>query len=238
MWTVIQHQKHYGICEFDVAKSDVSEVLDVCLKRLVGLGIQGKDSLSPQGRSSNNSSITWVLKSYTAPAMASILWPLYQALSGLNNGQLTDEIRTVDLAGQWVIITGGNNGVGLEAAKRLSKSGANLILACREPPAWETHPTVAVQQCKSLAEEAGHLSDVEWWEVDIASINSIEAFVRQWLDTGRALDVLCNNAGISPSTKGDLCYTENGFELVHQVSSFAPLFLALTDRSTLYPMFL
>lgn len=149
--------------------------------------------------------------------MTPILWSWYKALSGANNTQLPDEIPTTDLTDQWVIITGGNNGVGLEAAKRLSQSGANLILACREPPAWEMHPTAAVQQCKSLAAETGHSSDVEWWEVDMASISSITAFARRWSQTGRALDVLCNNAGISPSTEVDLCYTEDGFELVHQV---------------------
>ena len=36
-----------------------------------------------------------------------------------------------DLTGKTIIITGGNSGLGFEAAKALSRKGATVIIACR-----------------------------------------------------------------------------------------------------------
>jgi len=37
-----------------------------------------------------------------------------------------------DLSGKLFVITGGNSGIGFEAARHLAKAGANLVLACRD----------------------------------------------------------------------------------------------------------
>jgi NAD(P)-dependent dehydrogenase (short-subunit alcohol dehydrogenase family) len=118
---------------------------------------------------------------------------------------------------KWIIISGSNNGVGYEAAKSFAAWGANLILACREPPAWERHPLVAVKECKDLAESQGHSSTIEWWKLDMADLNSVGIFCRRWLETNRALDILCNNAGLAASASNRLTTTKDGFQLVHQV---------------------
>jgi NAD(P)-dependent dehydrogenase (short-subunit alcohol dehydrogenase family) len=102
----------------------------------------------------------------------------------------------VDLTGKWIVISGSNNGIGREAALQFAAWGGNLILACRDPPPRETHPTKVVEECKEKAKEAGHTdTTIEWWELDCAKLGSVEAFAKRWLDTGRALDILCNNAG-------------------------------------------
>ena len=37
----------------------------------------------------------------------------------------------VDLSGKWIIVTGGNSGIGREATLQFAKWGANIIIACR-----------------------------------------------------------------------------------------------------------
>jgi NAD(P)-dependent dehydrogenase (short-subunit alcohol dehydrogenase family) len=151
---------------------------------------------------------------------SSIFWGighLFQALRGANNTFLTDQhVPCADLRGKWIVITGSNNGIGFEAAKSFAAWGANLILACREPPEWELQPQAAVKECKDIAETEGFSSTIEWWEVDMADLSSVESFCQRWLESDRALDILCNNAGIAPTAKDRM--TVDGFQLVHQVS--------------------
>jgi NAD(P)-dependent dehydrogenase (short-subunit alcohol dehydrogenase family) len=150
--------------------------------------------------------------------MAAYLNDLYQALRGVNSTFLTEQhVPGADLTGKWIIITGSNNGVGFEAAKALAALGPNMILACREPPAWELHPTEAVKQCQALSEAQGHSSTIEWWEIDMADLDSVEAFCERWIKRDRALDILCNNAGLA--SKSPAVMTKDGFQLVHQVGS-------------------
>lgn len=155
--------------------------------------------------------------------MASWLYQLYdlaQAVRGVNTTFLTDQhVPGTDLRGKWVIISGSNNGVGFEAAKSFAEWGANLILACREPPAWELHPMAAVDQCKDMAKAHCHSSTIEWWELDMADLNSVEALCQRWLESDRALDILCNNAGIPSTVKKHM--TEERSQLVHQVCLFS-----------------
>lgn len=145
-------------------------------------------------------------------------YDFFQALRGVNSTFLTEQdVPGIDLTGKWIIITGSNHGVGFEAAKSLAAMGANLILACREPPAWELHPTAAVKECQTLSKPQGHSSTIEWWEVDMADIDSVEAFCQRWLKSDRTLDILCNNAGLVSESQSNM--TKDGFQLVHQVCS-------------------
>ncbi|CAI7572382.1 unnamed protein product [Penicillium glandicola] len=162
--------------------------------------------------------------------MASIfsrLYDLLQAARGANSTFLTDQVVPgANLSGKWIIITGSNNGVGFEAAKSFASWGANLILACREPPAWELHPTAAVNECKDIAAAQGHSSTIEWWQIDMADLSSVETFCQRWLQSDRVLDILCNNAGIAESTR-QTRITKDGFQLVHQVNFLSHVLLTL-----------
>lgn len=127
--------------------------------------------------------------------------------------------KKANLAGQWVIISGGNSGIGREAALRFSSWGANIILACRQPPPHEPHPDTVKDECRKRATDAG-FSDatIEWWELDCAKLASVETFCQRWLDSGRVLDILCNNAGIGGVPAGKEL-TEDGYHIVMQVRS-------------------
>ncbi|KAL4887248.1 hypothetical protein BJY04DRAFT_212292 [Aspergillus karnatakaensis] len=156
------------------------------------------------------------------------LWTSYNALRGTNFTHLTPaQVPVPNLSGKWIIITGSNNGIGLEAAKAFAKAGANLILGCREPPAWETHPTAAVAACQELARDAGHDSVIEWWEINMADLSSVEAFAARWNHTGRGLDILCNNAGMGPPMSVQPTLTKDGFEILHQVNFTSHVLLTL-----------
>ncbi|KAJ5567728.1 hypothetical protein N7535_007034 [Penicillium sp. DV-2018c] len=143
-----------------------------------------------------------------------------QALRGTNPTTIPDPNPPPTLKNKWIIITGSNNGIGLETSKLLAKWGANLILACRQQeqtPPWETSPESAVEICRDLALEHGHsTSTIEAWVLDLADFGSVEAFARRWVATGRCLDVLVNNAGVAGDNgEGDV--TGDGIRVIYQV---------------------
>lgn len=130
------------------------------------------------------------------------------------------DVPPIDLTGKWVLISGANNGIGKEAALTFASWGANLILACKDPRPTEGHPLVAVDECKALAKANGHVSTIEWWKYDAADLTSVEALARRWVDTGRPLEILCNNAGVASTPAGNnaVFKTKDGFEFIFQVS--------------------
>lgn len=158
------------------------------------------------------------------------LWCRSKFLQGMNRTKITEkDVPIRDLTGKWIVISGANSGIGEQAALHFAKCGANLILACRLSPGKQ-HPGAVADRCKALARAAGHhKSVIEWWEVDMSKLKTVEAFAKRWLDTGRPLDILCNNAGIAANPGGLLKHlrTEDGFEFVHQVNFLSHALLTL-----------
>lgn len=75
-----------------------------------------------------------------------------------------------------------------------------------------------IEECKVAAQAAGHpIPQVEWWKCDMADLATVEAVGKRWLKTGRPLDLLINNAGMSGSFTPVVRTTKDGFGLVHQV---------------------
>jgi NAD(P)-dependent dehydrogenase (short-subunit alcohol dehydrogenase family) len=152
------------------------------------------------------------------PPNPSLLWRLWQGARGLEGTLIT--LPDADLRGKWVVMTGGNNGIGREAALRFASWGANIVLGCRQPPPHEKHPDVTVADCIASARAAGHESStIEWWPCDMADLSTVEAFGNRWLSTGHTLDILANNAGMGRTKSGKLTKTIDGFEVVHQVNT-------------------
>jgi len=109
--------------------------------------------------------------------------------------------RLSSLAGKHYLITGGNSGIGFEAARTLLRAGADVTIACRSMEKAE-------QACKSLS-EAG-LGKVDSLALDLSRMSSVRSAASHLLELGTGLDALINNAGImqTPQTR-----TEDGFEL-------------------------
>ena len=88
----------------------------------------------------------------------------------------------IDLQGRNYIVTGGYSGIGLETVRALVEAGASVTVPARSPDA--------------AREALAGLPSVEVAEMDLADLESVRAFVRTWLESGRPLHGLVNNAGI------------------------------------------
>jgi NAD(P)-dependent dehydrogenase (short-subunit alcohol dehydrogenase family) len=93
-----------------------------------------------------------------------------------------------DLAGKTVIVTGGNSGIGYEAALQFAGKGAQVVLACRS-----LEKARAAAGAIAAARPGG---TVEVMELDLASLKSVRAFADAFYKQHGRLDVLCNNAGV------------------------------------------
>ena len=106
-----------------------------------------------------------------------------------------------DLTGKVVIVTGGNSGVGYEAAKEFARKGAQTILACRSMQKGQTAIDLIRKEIPT--------APAEIMQLDLASLASVRSFVETFKSKFDRLDILVNNAGIMwlPDRK-----TEDGFE--------------------------
>jgi NAD(P)-dependent dehydrogenase (short-subunit alcohol dehydrogenase family) len=102
-----------------------------------------------------------------------------------------------DLINQVIIVTGANSGCGLETSRQLVKQGATVILACRSPERGE-----------AATKDVG--GGGVFLPLDLASLESIRNFSKEFLSKYDRLDALINNAGIMacPYAK-----TKDGFEM-------------------------
>lgn len=107
-----------------------------------------------------------------------------------------------DLTGKTVIVTGGNSGIGFEAARQLAAKGAQVVLACRD--------LAKAADAAARISAACAAAEVETMQLDLASLASVRAFAAAFLEKHGALHVLCNNAGVMalPHRR-----TADGFEM-------------------------
>ena len=118
-----------------------------------------------------------------------------------------------DQSGRTVVVTGANSGLGYAATEAFVRRGADVVMACR-----------SVDRAREAAEEmhvpegAGSLTVME---LDLASLNSVEAFAETYEREFEQLHVLCNNAGVMAIPRSE---TEDGFEMqfgVNHLGHFA-----------------
>ncbi|KAA1397715.1 SDR family NAD(P)-dependent oxidoreductase [Aeromicrobium ginsengisoli] len=104
----------------------------------------------------------------------------------------------IDLNGRRAVVTGGASGIGVETARALASTGAEVTIAVRDVKAGE-------QVAADIRATTGHPVDVR--RLELTDLDSVDAFVAGW---DGPLDILVNNAGImaTPET-----YTKQGWEL-------------------------
>ncbi|HEX2286314.1 MAG TPA: SDR family NAD(P)-dependent oxidoreductase, partial [Mycobacterium sp.] len=91
-----------------------------------------------------------------------------------------DVVKDIDLTGRNVVVTAGHVGLGLETTRALSNAGASVIVASRNPD-------------RAAAALAG-IERVEVEQLDLVDPASIDQFAARYVDSGRPLHVLINNA--------------------------------------------
>jgi NAD(P)-dependent dehydrogenase (short-subunit alcohol dehydrogenase family) len=106
-----------------------------------------------------------------------------------------------DMNGKVIVITGGNAGIGKEAAVALAGRGAEVVITSRN----EERGRSARQE---VSERSGNDS-VYVMSLDLASFRSIRSFAADVLDRFDHLDVLVNNAGLILYRRAE---TQEGFE--------------------------
>ena len=125
------------------------------------------------------------------------------------------------MQGKTVVITGGNAGIGKEAAVELARMGARVIITARN----ETRGSAAVRE---IVDRSGSTT-VEVLPLDLSSFRSIRSFAGALLDRVGRLDVLVENAGLILRTRQE---TEDGFEYTFGVNHLGHFLLTslLRDR--------
>ena len=104
------------------------------------------------------------------------------------------------LAGKVAVVTGGASGIGLATARRLASEGARVVVA-----------DVDLKAGKSAADEIDGL----FIATDVVTSADVEQLYRATYKTYGAIDIACNNAGISPPEDGSVLTT--GIDAWHRV---------------------
>ncbi|KAF9552313.1 short-chain dehydrogenase [Agrocybe pediades] len=125
---------------------------------------------------------------------------------------------TTDLKGLTVVVTGANCGIGYEAAKHFARmSPGKLILACRSKARGE-------EALQSIRANTG-CTTLELRILDLSSFASVQSFVQTFEDKDDRLDLLVENAGITPKAIQE--FTKDGWETSVQVNNMSTSLLAL-----------
>lgn len=104
--------------------------------------------------------------------------------------------------GRTVVVTG-TGGLGFQCALALAHAGANVVVAGRSP----SKGAAAVEQIRRSVARA----KVSFEFLDLASLESIDAFGQRLRNSRRSLDLLINNAAVMTPPKR--LATADGFEL-------------------------
>ena len=113
------------------------------------------------------------------------------------------DITVPDLTGQFVIVTGASDGIGLGLAGRLAAAGADVVMPVRNP----AKGAAALERIRAATPGA----NVSTRELDLSSLESVATFSQRLNAEGRPIDLLINNAGVmTPPTRQA---TRDGLEL-------------------------
>lgn len=129
----------------------------------------------------------------------------------LLQGQKTpiSEFKESSLDGQLILLTGGNNGIGLETARGLALRGAHVVIASRN----EAKSVRAVVSIADSIEKAGSQGRIEYLNLDLSDLDNVSASVDE-LKTrypNKKFSQLIENSAVWPETGHSV--SKQGYEL-------------------------
>jgi len=110
-----------------------------------------------------------------------------------------------DLTGKVVIVTGANTGIGYITSEQLALQGAHVILACRTDSLGQDAANNINANLKATK------GQVEFMKLDLADLQSVRSFVKNFEAKRVPLHILINNAGVMALPNKVL--TKDGFEM-------------------------
>ncbi|KAJ3733725.1 hypothetical protein DFJ43DRAFT_994570 [Lentinula guzmanii] len=127
--------------------------------------------------------------------------------------QTIKPVEKVDLTGKTVIVTGGNGGLGFEAAKHFATMNpARLIITSRSEEKGKS-------ALSKISQDTGY-TKAEAWPLDLSRFASVREFADRFEREGGRLDILVENAGMvgTPSYEK----TQDGYAVIFQTNAIAP----------------
>ena len=114
-----------------------------------------------------------------------------------------DILAGIDLTGREVIVTGGHGRLGREVTRALASAGAAVTVAARDP--------------ERAAAAVDGIEGVRVEQLDLTDLDSADAFAKRWLEYGRPLHILVNNAAVlfGPELRRDARGRELAFSTSH-----------------------
>ncbi|KAL4234313.1 hypothetical protein ACF0H5_005964 [Mactra antiquata] len=119
-----------------------------------------------------------------------------------------------DLSGKYVIVTGGNSGIGFETVRSLAFHGAHVVIACRNMESGH--------ECKRKITQERTKVMIEVMKIDLESLCSVQNFADQYKKTEWPLHYLILNAGVFGVPYKQ---TEDGLETTFQVNHLSHFYL-------------
>ena len=101
------------------------------------------------------------------------------------NSTAAEVVKGIDLSGKRAIVTGATSGIGIETARALASTGADVTKAVRNT---EVGAQVAIDITATTGNQNIHVASL-----DLSDRNSIAKFIAEW---NEPLHILVNNAGV------------------------------------------
>jgi NAD(P)-dependent dehydrogenase (short-subunit alcohol dehydrogenase family) len=159
--------------------------------------------------------LLWSKHSPTAMALASSSWAVWFASFAVVAFAVWSQARLWPILE--AVVTGANTGLGLATARQLLRSGATVVMGCRD-----------MRRCNEARNSlVGQVPDVSLavpMEIDLASLKSTAQFADAVAAKFPALHVLVLNAAVFPDSFGTA--KETGLEMAFSVNHVAHFLLA------------
>jgi NAD(P)-dependent dehydrogenase (short-subunit alcohol dehydrogenase family) len=108
------------------------------------------------------------------------------------------------LAGQVAIVTGGARGIGRAIAMRFATEGARVVIA-------DLRADQASETAQEIEQTGGAALSLE---VDVAHLPDLDRMVEATLARFGAIDILCNNAGVSGGNGDMFAFSEEDWDRI------------------------